>query len=609
MQKREKILLGILLGSLLVGWLIPKMWNSFQDPVQILKSRRDSTLKKVKGQQDQIMTALMSQRKKAQWKKQSLPPNPQQAALLYQQWLHDLTESVGGFQEVHVVPERVSESRDRSFSLIRIRVSGRARFQQLKNYLYQFDRINLMHRIVELKASLPRITRTPNSTEGEETASARRPSSSYDYDAENPVLDIEATFEAISFPDAPTGDRFLFPRSELASRISSNSDEIEVIDAEWFPIETPFRIRVGSEYLLVTEQGESTWKVTRGFDLSSAQSHSAQTIVEYAPIHPDAKLQSDEDLRKLIPFNPFEKPQAPTKPSLKLSDQLSFPRDEELTVIVRPQDFSNATSGSRFPVEFEVQGKSLPKTLTWKTSDDNQLQMTWKPDETDPPQKHELKVLASQQQDDRSVFEASSEFTLTYNSTPVLKKEEMKTLLPGDSVKVVFEATDMDLPFDKLTYEVTNLPDGAVFDAETRTLSWSPAVDTQGKQFDLKVKVQDTLEASDEFRLTLKVDDDPAAYTILTFTGTGFGKNGTGVAWLKNRQSGTKTELSAGEKFKIGSINGTLLEIEEDAILVKVGEAEYRVMLGKAIREMKKLSNSKSKPETKTETESKTEDM
>ena len=59
------------------------------------------------------------------------------------------------------------------------------------------------------------------------------------------------------------------------------------------------------------------------------------------------------------------------------------------------------------------------------------------------------------------------------NSPPVLTAIGSKTINEGTNLSFTLSATDPD--GDSLTYSATGLPSGAIFNAATRTFTWTPA--------------------------------------------------------------------------------------------------------------------------------------
>jgi len=61
------------------------------------------------------------------------------------------------------------------------------------------------------------------------------------------------------------------------------------------------------------------------------------------------------------------------------------------------------------------------------------------------------------------------------NQPPVLDSIDIKPVNEGETLEFIVSATDPD--GDSLTYSASNLPDGATFDADTHTFTWTPGYD------------------------------------------------------------------------------------------------------------------------------------
>jgi hypothetical protein len=103
----------------------------------------------------------------------------------------------------------------------------------------------------------------------------------------------------------------------------------------------------------------------------------------------------------------------------------------------------------------------------------------------------------------------SETITLTVddvNRSPVLDAIGDRSAVEGDTLSFTVSATDED--GDMLTYGASNLPTGAIFDAGTRTFSWTPGYDQAGTYAAVVFTVADAL-AVDSESITITVDDNP----------------------------------------------------------------------------------------------------
>ncbi|MFH1163032.1 MAG: LamG-like jellyroll fold domain-containing protein [Pseudomonadota bacterium] len=108
------------------------------------------------------------------------------------------------------------------------------------------------------------------------------------------------------------------------------------------------------------------------------------------------------------------------------------------------------------------------------------------------------------------------------NRPPEIEPISERTVNEGDRLEFVVTAVDPD--GDLLTYSVSNLPPGAVFDAPSRRFSWKPGFDQAGTYPDIQFTVTDdgetplsataTLQITVQDRLILQIIDnsDPGRF-------------------------------------------------------------------------------------------------
>lgn len=303
MQRREKILLIVLLASLGVWSVKPFVQDTLYGPVQERQRQKTSATEKLENVEEQFDIALAKLAQLSAWKQRSLPADPKVAALAYQQWLTDLAELVAQFSEVKVAPERVASAGQDEYTAVRVSVTAEATLEQVRRFLYRFYRADLLHRIIDLKL------------EKLDGGSA-------------PRLRLSLTAEGLALPGSPARGPTLFPRTELADELPDGATTLAVKDPAGFPNDTPFRIRIGREYLVVTETNDGQWSVERGTDFSSSASHSAQTVVELAPVHPAMRNRGFDESRPLVALNPFAPPapstERPSSPETDPAEHVYF---------------------------------------------------------------------------------------------------------------------------------------------------------------------------------------------------------------------------------------------------------------------------------------------
>ncbi|HID21032.1 MAG TPA: hypothetical protein EYP14_01335, partial [Planctomycetaceae bacterium] len=286
---REKILAAILAVTVGGGVILPRAWNAYNEPLNQRMAQLQQLDQKLEVLRFDRQVARAKLRKMAAWTEQSLPASPQNAMVLYQQWLTDLAEEVARFENVMVTPERLIRSRDGAYVSVRVKLTAEATIDRIRNFLFAFYTTNLLQHIVGLSVE--------NRNRGV-----------------NGPMTVAVTVEGLSLPDAPDRGSSLFPRTCLAAAVDEQAETITVEAAGNFPNKPPFRVRIGGEFLTVTKVDGKTWTVRRGAAGFPAVSHPSGRTVELAPVHPKMNDASLEDYNVLVVLNPFAKPQREAPP-------------------------------------------------------------------------------------------------------------------------------------------------------------------------------------------------------------------------------------------------------------------------------------------------------
>lgn len=148
MNQREKTLLItilILLGLYGVTSFVP---NVLLAPVKSRESRIRQLQSANEQKQDQIDRIMVAQKKLSHWKQQSLPPERLNAAALYQYHLLNMAEQAK-FTSVNVDRNRIVP-RENTFSLIGMTVTAKGTLKQVADFLFAFQRTDLLHKIKKI---------------------------------------------------------------------------------------------------------------------------------------------------------------------------------------------------------------------------------------------------------------------------------------------------------------------------------------------------------------------------------------------------------------------------------------------------------------------------
>ncbi len=191
MKQREKILLAALVG-ILVLWQGGAILNAFVfGPVEERETDIAARNKRVAEKKLQLEESRIAAGKLKVWNKRSLPPDPVVATNLYQSWLIELATR-SKLSSVVVNPKAaVQRRKGETYSVISATVKAQGTQERLCDFLYEFRRCGLLHRVA-------RMTLKTDQHQGD------------------PILDIDLTVEGLSLADAPVRT-MLFSDSNLGA--------------------------------------------------------------------------------------------------------------------------------------------------------------------------------------------------------------------------------------------------------------------------------------------------------------------------------------------------------------------------------------------------------
>ena len=237
MQRREQIMLGVLLAAVVIwqgsGWLISTVFGPFQ-----ARSEATALLQKsVQEKDDQLLMLARSSKSLKAARGISLPPDATKSKRpdavngqrLYMQWLTDLAE-LCEIEDLKVTPDR-RFLKGNDYIAVVVKVDADARYEQLVRFLYLFNRTDLLHRITAMRVST-------KESEGD------------------PFLKVQFEAEGIALVDAPSRPE-LFPQAEIVEDLSDDGTTMRVTGGEDFPKQPGFRIRIKNEFLDVTAIDDS----------------------------------------------------------------------------------------------------------------------------------------------------------------------------------------------------------------------------------------------------------------------------------------------------------------------------------------------------------------
>lgn len=548
MKRSEKLLASVLLVSVGAFVIVPWIWQAFRGPVAEQESKLRTATENLDKAVGQFDIARASVKSMTLFKEQSLSSNSAQGALAYQQWLTDLAEIVAEFKDAEVTPERISPSRDNSYVAVRLRVSGEGTIEQLRTFLYRFHRANVLHRISSM------------------TAEAQSNSS-------RPRLTIRITTEAIALRDAPAKGPTLFPRTTVtAVNDDDGPPKLELASVEDFPAEAPFELRIGQNYYTVADidGNELLLELAEGQSVEASE----EDIVELSVVHPDFKEIAISEYDTLIEKNPFAKP-APYRPRLDLIGSKSVGRGKTLSL-------SAKVSGADTTAD-DVEYKILSELTDGMTFEEGKL--NWAPPAELAAGEYVVKLSATGG-GLREPIEAEFPLKLTdVNNPPVITLPENLVATLGQGITTKLAATDPETPAEELKFALAEgAPEGAVFNAETKELTFTPPAAGEPGEVTINVTVTDAGEPAQTATAAIKVtvQDDKAQFTFMEGV---VAADSVPEAWLRDKSTNTKMILHEGDDLKYAGFDAVILTIGNDFLLMQQADETIRLAVGQNLRE------------------------
>ena len=558
MQLREKVLAGGLTAAV-AFYFVPMVWEWFVTPVEDAE-RTLAAAKKVHDDRDDERSSIFTkQRLLKEWKGRSLSPKPQDAARNYQQWLTDLAEVVAEFSNVQVTPDPVAAAANQPFVTVRFKLKAEATMAQMRLFLFRYFQADLLHSITQLNLESPAATG-------------------------NPKLSVNMAFEALSLKDAQPRGPTLFPRTEVAEDWQDPTQPLSVRHAEGFPAKAPFLVRVGKHFFEVKEASGNSW--TLAPDPNSPQGVAGRPVslladetVEFAPVHPEFASRSIAHFDPILKRNPFVKP-VPYAPKLDFVGSKSFSRGGTLDLTCRALGFDLSLGEPIFTLEGDApSGMSL---------DGRSGKLTWKPDEEQALGDFKLNVIVKAAGLKEPLAQPLTVSLKQSNKPPKIEPVGERHAVLGKEFSMPVKATDED-PDTKLSYSLASgAPEGAKIDAETGEFKWTPPATMVPGPVKLTVQVADNGNPPNTVKqeVTITVGDDLAQFTELTGI---FDKNGKRELWLSDKSTNRLIVLKEGDPLRYADIDATVFRIDKKSVLLKKGDALWRLDLGDTLKKLRKL--------------------
>ncbi|WP_437205498.1 putative Ig domain-containing protein [Planctomicrobium sp. SH664] len=549
MQQREKILAAVFAGTIGVFFGLPVLESTFLAPLKILEEQEIRLTKEKKEKFASLTDLARKDVRMREWRARSLPKNSQNAVRLYQEWVTNLA-LLSGIDLTKVTPEPVRQEGG-TFSSISVKLVGKAKMQELALFLERFNSVDLLHRI----------TRCYVETQVNEG---------------DPELQVEITAEGAAL--ATADDRLrLFDQTELAAPLEKSTRELKVASSKGFPASVPFLVRIGEEFLNVTEVKDNVWTVQRGVGKTFSSPHQAGEAVEYFPVRP--RPEAEAATVAMWSHSLFTKPSPAVNYDPKLVSTTPPPaiRGRNWTWTLEVTGWNPAFGTPTYslingPEKMEIDERK--GTLKWTVSDQVELG------------DHPVQVLVWGSNGKSSGITPTVNVRVRNpNEKPVVEQPKPLRFFIGRESRFPIKASDPD--GTPLKFSLTESPAGMTIDAATGEIRWTPPQNMAPAQLTVAVQVADSDETPEivSLRIPAALEEDSARFTYLT--GRVRRNDGVVEAWLHDRITGRATTVHEGDNVSISDLEMKIEKILDDHILVDRFGQRYRIDLGVPLVQMR----------------------
>ena len=558
--------LGVLIGYYLLNWTVFTPIKTQKKKIENL----DTDLASYQNQSDMLDIARL---RLAQWGATSPPPNPNDAQRLYKQWIRDLV-NIAGFVDPEVESRsQTSKQRGRLkiYTSVPVTVKGKITFPQLCRFLYYFHRTNLMHRIADLDVR----------SDGNEG---------------NPLMTVRMTCEAIAMASARRRQQ-LFPETKLKQPLNAGDNSITVTGAKGFPKKAPFQIRIGRQFLTVTDVKGNTWKIRPGVDpppeneIESIESREAGAVVQLNPMT-IVKDQLLADYRKAVYSryaNPFVLPME-FSPSLRINGNTRLARGDDLRLKATARDLDPDKGKARFELS-----KDAPKGMT---IDAKSGDIRWTPAKDAEAKSYRAEVRLYQGNGKEPLLTRRVDVSIRVpNNRPTLTvAKDSHEIFAGSSVK--FQASAKDPDGQRVSFSLSGAPAGATIDSKNGAFEWTPDDDIEPKMYSFDVIARDSGSPSQSDKKTIYINVKQKAERYTRLIGT-FVEGAQREAIFYDIANNKKFTVNEGTPFEIAGISGFLYVVGQGFVEFQSGDDSYRLRDGKFLSNRIKLKPAKAKKTSK----------
>ncbi len=556
MERREKLLAGGLgLAALLWGG------SSFYDsnvsqPLLNKEAELAQVEKDVEVSQAAMKNLKQSQKLLRESVSDSLPPNKDDAQRLYGNWVQELAV-LSHWRDVDSKNVGAPGQLGKIGAKVPITLTGKAHLGDVATFLWHFEHANLLHRVASLEL------KSPSYAEGD------------------PELLVTIDVEGVSLAAALQRKR-LFPETELTAALDEKATQMAIAGSEGFPAKAPFRIRMGKEFATVTAISGKNWTLARAVDGTDPVAHAGKSSVEYAPFRPTeaGRETGIASYQHLLEHSGFAKP-SPTvefKPKLTAAVIPTLTRGEAWPAELKVEGWNPKWPAAAFELVTPPTGLSISPVgkLAWEV-----------PAET---KAGEFKVKLLAKAGDVAKVDAEINVTLQEkNRPPKFDSVALIQAYVGRAMTLPVVAKDEDTG-NKLTFALAGtIPVGLTIDANTGTLSWTPAETVPAGPLAFQVTATDNgtppLVATQQ--ISGKLDDDHAQHTRLT---SSIEEGETRVAWLTDLLDSRTMTLHVGDTVKTSELEFVVDSIDGEGIIIRMkGGVRQRLELAQFLRQAKPL--------------------
>ena len=560
MQKREKILAGILGAAVLFWFGMPILNSVFIAPVNELEIQRDQALQDANNKVQQQLALAKRGKTLTVWRRTSLPPSENDAARLYQEWLTEIAQ-MSGFSDAEFIIGQRRKVSD-TFYEVPVTINAKATLQELAQFLERFESVDLLHRIKACEVKSPR-------SEG------------------NPDLTVMITAEGVSIQSAPPRAE-LFPEVEIANALDKDTTTVTLSgDISDFPKAAPFRVRISDEFINVTEIDGNRWTLQRGVAQTFADNHAERATIELFPLTPEPDA-TQEQVQNLWSKSLFTKPAPFVEYNPRLARETIPPaiRDRTYSFKFDVASWNPAHGDPRFTLLQHPEGMDI---------DERTGQITWPVSATAEIGERPLEVVVWGTASKDAGFTKSLNLRVRDpNVPPTLENDGPVRFFLGRQSQVRLRGVDPDGDSSRLTYRLDNAQPGMTIGANDGIIRWTPpeAMDAQSTVMRVTVTDSDELPASTTINLPVAVEEDSARFAYLTgsLELTRSDDDVKWKAWIFDRATNRNTTIAEGEKFTIADFEMTVAEIGPDFVKLRRDSGLYELKFGQPLVAMVKLN-------------------